>query len=249
MKRVLLLWGGPVFADTPKQVQWPADLSVDILPITGNGSSYFGQVAESYRGSDGRILPNLLAANGRSLSSYDKVALAGFSAFHGLANSILDADSDKVDAMVSVDSCFSAIQSPAKKGYVKFAKKAAWGRGLMVMSWGPGGGPGSGATISSSTPDFSFAKDCVLASVAEAGSLRKVAVPAGLPPTDDGYALKNGGILILPYEHLRHDQHIHDLAVPMMQNLLAPYLASSSSLILLPLAVLAGAAATAYFLR
>lgn len=226
-KPSLLIFGGPVFADTPTKVAWQSP--VDIIAVTGNGSTYFSNVGEQYRGSDGRILRNLVAANGKNLDDYGKVALAGFSAFHGLANLILDADSDLVDAMVSIDSCFSAIDHPAKRGYSKFAKKAARGSALFCLTWGPGGGPGSGATISSSTPDFSFAKDCVLASVAEAGSLRHVPVPDGLPPTDEGYALKNGGILILPYEHLRHDQHIHDLAVPLMQVTLAPYLAQTFS--------------------
>lgn len=226
-KPSLLIWGGPVFADTPTKVAWQSP--VDIIAVTGNGSTYFSNLGEQYRGSDGRILRNLVAANSKNLDDYGKVALAGFSAFHGLANLILDADSDLVDAMVSLDSCFSAIDHPAKRGYSKFAKKAARGSALLVFTVGPGGGPGSGATISSSTPDFSFAKDCVLASVADAGSLRHVAVPEGLPPTDEGYALKNGGILVLPYEHLRHDQHIHDLAVPLMQIELAPFLSSSAS--------------------
>ena len=216
-----------MFSDTPTKVAWQSP--VDIIAVTGNGSTYFSNLGEQYRGSDGRILRNLVAANGKNLDDYGKVALAGFSAFHGLANLILDADSDLVDAMVSLDSCFSAIDHPAKRGYSKFAKKAARGSALLVFTWGPGGGPGSGATISSSTPDFSFAKDCVLASVAEAGSLRHVPVPDGLPPTDEGYALKNGGILILPYTRLRHDQHIHDLAVPLMQVTLAPYLAQTFS--------------------
>ena len=97
-KPALLIWGGPVFTDTPDKVTWP--VPVDVIAVTGNGSSYFGQLAEQYRGPDGRILANLVAAHGKRLEDYGTVALAGFSAFHGLANSLLDADSDKIDAMV-----------------------------------------------------------------------------------------------------------------------------------------------------
>jgi len=226
-KPSLLIWGGPVFSDTPSKVQWQSP--VDIFAVTGNGSSYFGQLAEQYRGTDGRILRNLVAANGRNLDDYGKVALAGFSAFHGLANSILDSDSDLVDAMVSIDSCFSAIGSPKKNGYAKFASKAGRGSGLLVMTIGPGGGVGSGATLGPGGEDFSSAIDCVMASTASAGHFSKESVEGDLPEPDGGSALVSGGVVLLDYRRFRHDQHIHDLAVPVMQAYLSPFLAQTIS--------------------
>lgn len=222
MSSVLLIWGGPVFADTPKKVQWPEGDVVDVVAVTGNGSSYFGQLAESLRGPDGRILRNLAASRGKNLDSYDKVVLAGFSAFHGLANEILKSDTDRVDAMISLDSCFSAINSPRKEGYARFAQKAASGGALFLLTIGPGGGVGSGATLGPGGVDFSSAYDCVMASVKGAGPLSPFTPPSGLPTPDA--ALRNGGLIVLDYRRYRHDQHINELGVPILQNYLVPWL-------------------------
>ncbi len=222
-----LLYGGPVYATDPDKVKWQTD--VEVFPITGNGSSWFGQYADSMKGPDGRILPSILAQKGKTRSDYDKVAIAGFSAFHGLASPLLLADGDSIDAAILIDSCFSAMGTPAKAGYVSYAARAASGGKLMVMTIGPGGGPGSGATISPDTPDFSSATDCAMASTAGAGSFSPYTPPPGLPP-EQAQALKCGGIILLPYLEYRHDQHINQLAVPVMQVFLAPYLAGDSSL-------------------
>jgi hypothetical protein len=245
-KPSLLIWGGPVFADTPSKVQWQSP--VDIIAVTGNGSSYFGQLADQYRGADGRILRNLVAAHGKKLDDYGKVALAGFSAFHGLANAVLDSDSDLVDAMVSIDSCFSAIGSPAKKGYLKFASKAGRGSGLLVMTIGPGGGVGSGATLGPGGEDFSSAIDCVMASTASAGHFSKESVEGDLPQPDSGSALVSGGVVLLDYRRFRHDQHIHYLAIPVMDAYLAPFLAQTISPFMVNMAAAAVGAVAAFLL-
>ena len=226
-KRALLIWGGPVFADTPSKVHWPEGWSVDVIPITGNGSSYFGQVAAQYRGPDGHILPNIVASKGKSLASYDKVVLAGFSAFHGLANEILRADTDMVDAMISLDSCFSAISSPRKEGYARFASKAARGSALFLLTIGPGGGVGSGATLGPGGVDFSSAYDCVMQSVA-GHWLREFDPPSSLPRPDS--AKRSGDLIVLDYRKFRHDQHINELGVPIMQSYIVPWLESGGSL-------------------
>ena len=214
-----------MFADTPSKVRWPAGWAVDVIPVTGNGSSYFGQLANTYRGADGRILRNLVAAKGRDLGSYDKVMLAGFSAFHGLANEILKADTDLVDAMVSIDACFSALSAPRKEGYARFADKAAMGLGLFVLTIGPGGGVGSGATLGPGGVDFSSAYDCVMGSV---GSRwwRSFDPPEGLPPPES--ARRSGDLVVLDYRRFRHDQHINELGVPLMQGYLVPWLEHGS---------------------
>ena len=136
---------------------------------------------------------------------------------------------DLVDAMVSIDSCFSAIGSPKKNGYAKFASKAGRGSGLLVMTIGPGGGVGSGATLGPGGEDFSSAIDCVMASTASAGHFSKESVEGDLPEPDGGSALVSGGVVLLDYRRFRHDQHIHDLAVPVMQAYLSPFLAQTIS--------------------
>jgi hypothetical protein len=198
-----------------------------VIPVTGNGSSYFGQVANSYRGPDGRILRNLVAAKGKDLASYDKVMLAGFSAFHGLANEILKSDTDLVDAMVSLDSCFSGITAPKKAGYARFADKAAWGQGLFLLTIGPGGGVGSGATLGPGGQDFSSAYDCVMASVGH-HTLRDFTPPAEVAAPAS--AKRNGDLIVLDYRAKRHDQHINELGVPLMQAYLVPWLAGGSGI-------------------
>jgi len=220
-KRALLIWGGPVFADTPRKVQWPAGWTVDVIPVTGNGSSYFGQLANSLRDQDGRILQNLVSSRGKDLASYDRVMLAGFSAFHGLANEILKSDADLVDAMISIDACFSAINSPRKEGYARFADKAARGSALFVLTIGPGGGVGSGATLGPGGVDFSSAYDCVMQSVGDEW-LTSFTPPSTMPPPDS--AKRSGGLIVLDYRKYRHDQHINQLGVPLMQSYLVPWL-------------------------
>jgi len=226
-KRALLIWGGPVFSDTPRKVQWPKDWTVDVIPVTGNGSTYFGQVAESLRGQDGRILPNLVASKGKNLASYDKVMLAGFSAFHGLANEILKSDTDLVDAMISIDACFSALSYPRKEGYARFASKAARGGALFVLTIGPGGGKGSGATLGPGGVDFSTAYDCVMQSVGEHW-LTTFDPPTSMPVPDSSKS--SGGLVVLDYRRYRHDQHINELGVPLMQSYLVPWLESGGGI-------------------
>ncbi len=222
-----LIWSGPVYADTPNKVQWSTD--VEVIPITGNGSSWFSSYAAKMTGPDGRILPQILASVGKQRSDYDKVAIAGFSAAHGLYSPLLGADGDSIDAAILIDSCFSAMGSPAKTGYASFARRAGAGERLMVLTIGPGGGPGSGATISPDTPDFSSATDCAMASTASAGTFSPYTPPDGLPP-EQAQALRCGGCILLPYLEYRHDQHINQLAVPVMQVFLAPYLAGQFGL-------------------
>ena len=149
-KPSLLIWGGPVFADTPTKVQWKSP--VDILVVNqgangGIGSDAFAQLGASLKGADGRILDNLLTSRGKKRGDYGKIAIAGFSAWHGLANQLLLADGDLIDAAISVDSCFSAMNSPAKPGYAAFARMAARGQKLFVLTASKGGGAGSGATL------------------------------------------------------------------------------------------------------
>lgn len=235
-KPVALIWGGPVYADTPEKVQWPVPVEVLTYnrgPDGGFGSSSFGLLADSCRGPDGRILDKLLGMKGKSVADYSQIAIAGYSAFHGLASPLLDADSDRINAAVAIDACFSAMGTPAKKGYVKFAKRAAAGQALFVLSASSGGGVGSGATIGPGIPDFTTGYDCVWASVADAGPLSPYTPPPGVPPPIKGSGARRGGLIVLDYRdqadpgNIPHFWQAKVLPVPLMQTFLAPYLGGS----------------------
>lgn len=213
-----------MFASTPNEVAWFHPTEVIALPCEGSNC---GALAASFQGPDGRYLPQILAKAGKTRADYRKIAIAGFSAGHGLIPKVLDADGDDISACIAIDACFSAIGSLEKAGYVSFARRAASGSKLMVFTVGPGGGPGSGATISPTTPDFSRAIDCVMAQVAGI-SLSETTIEPGLPEPKVA-PLRAGGLFILDYQEYRHDQHIHDLAVPVMSAYLAPYLAGELS--------------------
>lgn len=108
---------------------------VRIIPIAGSGSSYFSNLAEQLRSGDGRILPNLVDRYAKNVD-IDKIALAAYSAGHGLLNKIVDIDADRadVDAMMLSDATFNSFNTPAKRGYVKYGLDAAGGNCLFVST-------------------------------------------------------------------------------------------------------------------
>jgi hypothetical protein len=216
----VIIWIGPVFASTPSEVTWLHP--TESIALTGEGSTFFSNLAESLRGPDGHILPQILAKAGKTRADYRKIAVAGFSAAHGLMPKLLDADGDDIAACVAIDSCFSAMGSLEKAGYVSFSRRAASGEKLMVFTVGPGGGVGSGATVAPGNDDFSTAIDCVMA---QAGSAPLAPTTIEPPlPVPASPPMKAGGLFVLDYREFRHDEHIHRLAVPVMSAYLAPYL-------------------------
>lgn len=226
MLRSLLVWGGPVMEANLDGIAWP--LNTDIVtfsrgPDGGIGSSSFDLLGKSYLRSDGHILPHLLASRDIDIDDYDQIAISGFSAFHGLGNLLLHHDADRINAAVPLDACFSAYGSLAKKGYVAFAKMAARGERLFVMtaSWGGGGA-------------YSTGFECVWAQVKGAlGSEDALGpitdLPQGVPEPDLGGQTE--GLVVLDYrEHkdITHGDHVHKLARPVLQGYLVPYLANGT---------------------
>jgi hypothetical protein len=131
----LIFFAGPVIVtDAMHRIDW-GGRDVRIVPIVGSGSTYFSQLAEQLRDSNGRILPNLVRKYAPGVA-VDKIVLAAFSAGHGLLNKITDNDADRadVDAMILSDATFSGFSDPPKPGYVKFGVDAAHGRKLMVST-------------------------------------------------------------------------------------------------------------------
>jgi len=230
----LLIWGGPVNKSNLASVALPEDTQVLVLnqgPDGGIGSSSFGLLAASYRDSSGRILPSLLAAHGLSRDSFDKVVLAGFSAFHGLAAALLETDADLVDGMVALDSCFSSPGALTKPGYVRFANMAASGSKFFVLTASAGGGAGSGAAIGPGVPDYSTGYECVLANVADAAPepMPPSDVPDGVPPPEAYY--HSGGLFVLDYRgRFTHGDHVNKIGPSILNGFLVPYLDGSLSL-------------------
>jgi len=221
----LLIWGGPVMAMNIAKVRWMSPVTPLVVnhgPDGGIGSSSFSMLADSYRDAQGRILPNLLAKYGLKRSMFDRVAIAGFSAFHGLASPLLLADGDSIDAAVLDDACFSNYASLAKKGYVSFGARAARGERLMVMTTSAGGGPSVGYSTGYECGDASFA-----GAVAESGvSPEPYSPPVPVPVPISGKGQRAGDFFYLNYNtDYAHGDHVHKLAVPVLDVFLAPYLA------------------------
>lgn len=131
----VVFFAGPVLV-TPafQSIDWRGR-DVRIIPIAGAGSTHFSRLAETLRDSSGRILPNLVKRYASGLQ-IDKIALAAYSAGHGLLNKIADNDADRsaVDAMILSDATFNAFNTGPKRGYVKYGIDAARGHGLFVST-------------------------------------------------------------------------------------------------------------------
>lgn len=231
----LVLWCGPVYgpgnAPASKaggdigRVAWQGP-KPEIITLSGNGSSYFSQLAASYAdGASGRILDNLLADHGAHVSDFSQIAVAGFSAAHGLLNPLLGADGDRIDAAILLDSCFESPGASPKSGYASFAALAAAGSRLFVLA-------GSAGQNAPPLPPTTSGYDCALhaagAGAASAGkALEPTATPSGLPPPSG--ALSAGDLWVLDYrDGYQHGDIINKLGVPILQTFLGPYLASAS---------------------
>ena len=234
----LLIWGGPVFAPGSSpyprgdvgKVQW--ENPTEIMTVSGDGSSHFANVAAQFLDANGRILPGLLASKGKRLDAYKSIAIAGFSAFHGLAAQLLKTDGDIIDAAVLLDSCFSASPGyEGKQGYVSFGKLAVAGERLMVMT-------SSNGRNSPPLPPSTSGSECAFRSFDDAtgGVYEHFDVPSPLPPipadSTTGRALKSGGLYLLDYgPQFLHGQHINELSVDVLQTFLVPYMGGDRGLV------------------
>ena len=238
----LLLWTGPVQALDLRSVVWRSPVDLLVIshgPSGGYGSSSFSDLARVSTDSAGHILPMLLAHGHVDLSAYDHVAVAGFSAAHGLMAPLLLADGDRFEAAVCLDACFSDPARLVKPGYASFGARAARGEKLFVMTASAGGGRGSGATIGPGVPDFSTGDDCVLATFNTAlqiagvsPSISAAEPPVGLPSFTDVHAAfeQAGSFFLLDYARtFQHAQHVHVLAKPVFETFLAPLFAGQKS--------------------
>jgi hypothetical protein len=241
----LIIWGGPVYAPGGTQrdggdigrVQWGTDTQIVTFnhgPDGGVGSSAFGELAYSYRDSSGHILAGLLASAGLDADSFDKIAIAGFSAFHGLANPLLLADGDRISAAVLLDACFEGTAAAPKEGYRAFAAQAAKGEKLMVFLGSSGqNGPGLPPT----SKGYECAFNAANAGAADVGeTLAQVDTPEGIREAKCG-TYKAGGLWVLNFcDQFYPDMHggiVNQLTEETLQTLLVPYLAGTGSSALL----------------
>jgi hypothetical protein len=257
MPRVLVINAGPV--NGPGISKYPGDIGQvdwldltgdpkglprpDILTITGNGSSYFSGLANGWTGSDGRILPNLLKQYGRSALDYDKIAVTGFSAGHGLFGPLLLADGDSIDAAVLFDSCFTGKGPPShpsngKDGYASFGARAIRGEKLFVLTSSHGE---NDPTLVATATGSQCALESFRRAVEDAGgSDEPFTVPPGVPtnrPSGNFYAPtkvvsevethRDGNFFVLDYgPAYYHGDHINLLSRDILSAFMAPYLST-----------------------
>lgn len=228
----LIIWIGPVYGPGASpykpsgdigSVDWggsaPRIVTVSCQNPPGNGNPSCNSVPNT--------LDTILASHGGgSVSDYDRVAVAGYSAGHNVMNPLLLADGDRIDAFVSIDACYSATNPPwTKAGYVDFATKAASGSKLAVFA-ATGSSHGGAAYPSSSGSECAGAN--FDAAVAAAGAAA-VAIDSGLAvsPTISERA---GGLFLLDYgtqtfsSQLPHFDIINKLSRDILQTYLAPFL-------------------------
>jgi hypothetical protein len=216
----LVLFVGPVILrDSFKRIDWYGR-DVRIVPCVHEDSSYWSERAEQLRDAQGRILPNLVRAYaGVELGQVDQVALAAFSAGHGLLNKVgaVPADRERLSAMLLHDATFSGFNDPPKAGYVAMGRRAIDGSALMVSTTSLGGGVSYATGRDSWLPIWN-----TLQQQTGRAPMREFPGPA-LAATGTWWRL--GGSCV--WGDLPNVSHVgqHDLAPTVWQQWLAPYLA------------------------
>jgi len=225
----IVFFAGPVvLSDAFKHIDWRGR-DVRIVPVVGAGSDYFSALADSLRDSSGRMLPGLIARYAPGVVP-DKVALAAFSAGHGLLNKLANNDADRAEIMALMlsDATFSGVSDPPKPGYVKFGVEAARGKKLCV------------STTTHITPGtYLSGRDSWLkvwnAVAQQSGSIATKVAPAAPVPTPSGGFWRLGDSLYWgdytqpgsapnTGNDLTHEEHNY-LAAALWQAYLAPWLA------------------------
>ena len=139
----LVLYAGPVILrEAFRRIDWHGR-DVRIVPIVHEDSSYFSSLAEQLRDGQGRILPALVRRYaGVELSQVDQIALAAYSAGHGLLNKVgaVPADRERLSAMLLHDATFSGFNDAPKAGYVAMGLRAMSGDALLVSTTSNSGG-------------------------------------------------------------------------------------------------------------
>lgn len=220
----VVFFAGPVLVAPFASIDWYGR-DVRVIPIAGAGSTYFADLAEQLRNpTTKRILPNLISRYAKGVTKIDKVALAAYSAGHGLLNKVLDVDADRaeVSAVVLSDATFNAFNTPAKAGYVKAGLDAADGKMLFVSTTANT----SNGTHMTGRDSFQLVWDAVASK--RWASPHDVSPRPPAPPASGGWH-KQGSLFYWgnystdSSNDFSHEQH-HNLGAKIWQAYLAPYL-------------------------
>lgn len=137
---MVVLWIGPVQASTLELARWPSPapqiVTIGAGANGGIGSNAFAQLGIDYRHRARTPLRGALEAHGVDPDTNDRILVCGFSAAHGLIETILNtpADRERVSAVGAFDAYYTGAAGTPKPGYRAFAELAANGARSMVMT-------------------------------------------------------------------------------------------------------------------
>jgi len=228
----LLVWGGPVYAKTAQSVTWGAPTKV--LTLARDGSQASAALYQQLSAKDGFAWAELARRAGIDPAQLGSLGLAGFSAFHGLANPMLASpiDRERVCYVHLADACFSGAGATApKSGYLAFALDAVRGDALLVATTNGPFGEDIHYCYEETCYDLTSGAKCIAAvwdaALRETGAdVRRPEVPPGVPTPTNAWQM--GNFLWFHYESLPgdpHGAHANQLAAPYMQFFGAPWMA------------------------
>ncbi len=138
---MLAIWCGPVQGSTLELAKWSVSPPPRVVTVNSGvggkiGSSAFAALGAEYKAKGGTPLRGLLAAHSIAVDIADPILLFGFSAAHGLIESILATPEDaaRVRAVGAFDAYYTSPALTPKPGYLAFLKRAAAGDAGMVMT-------------------------------------------------------------------------------------------------------------------
>lgn len=140
----LVFWTGPVTARNLSAVRWRRPTKV-IVQNSGTGGAIGSSAFASFaQGLGADPLATLASQHGATIDQFERVALAGFSAAHGLIDVVLRraVSRKRVSVVGSFDAYFTGASRSVKPGYDAFARMACDGARVMVMTTSHVGGPG-----------------------------------------------------------------------------------------------------------
>lgn len=106
--------------------------------VGGIGSSHFSALGQKFGGS----IRELAASRGASLDDFSAVALVGFSAAHGLFESLLRGpDAGRVVVLHAADAYYTGPGLEVKRGYHALLERAGSGNALAILTTSNIAGP------------------------------------------------------------------------------------------------------------
>jgi hypothetical protein len=227
-------WGGPAYCKTIGEVAWPEGTKTCCKPATGQANRTI------YDSLGGKGIDGLVRLCGNEPAAFDLVGIAGFSAFHNLANPLLKepASRERISFVHLADACFTGAGATAPHaGFAAFAAEAAVGKKLMVATTSgvPGQNvtykdPNSGNKVTHANGSDSF--KLVWESALKATGQRVDAVEAfqGLPVPV--VAQRMGNLWWLDYQGTQsHENHANVLAAPLMTALAVSWMVGPGSIV------------------